>query len=101
MPWSAVLPAAQLPDGAMVEVEVDGRRLVVARIGGALRAFAALCPHASAPLVAGDLRAGYVICPLHAYRFALSNGRCLKPPDGPRLRLYPAMERAGQVWVEV
>lgn len=99
--WYPTLPQTQLHEGMMHRLEVGGRAIVVALNQGHPVAFNATCPHASAELDAGDLRPTYVICPLHAYRYDLKTGRCLKPMDGPRLRIYPTEWREGTLWVEV
>lgn len=99
--WHPLIPKTELIEGVMRRVEVDGRALVVVINGGKPYAFNATCPHASAELVDGDLRATYVICPLHNYRFDLGNGRCLKPMDGPRLRIYPVEWRGEVLWGDV
>ena len=87
------------PVGEMQRRTMQGHDFVIARSVDGYTAFNAACPHASAALVEGDLRSHYVICPLHNYRFALADGRCLKPKDGPRLRLYQVNVRDGQLWV--
>lgn len=99
--WLRAAQGVDLREGEMVEVQVGPRRVVLALVESKLRAFAALCPHASAALVAGELRPTFVICPLHAYRFDLATGRCLKPRDGPRLRLFPVERRGDEVWVQI
>ena len=99
--WFSVAKRGDLTEGVMRRYEVEGRKIVVVLNGGKTVAFNALCPHASAELVEGDLRPTYVICPLHNYRYDLSNGRCLKPPDGPRLKIYSAEWRDDVLWVDV
>lgn len=99
--WVKVAERGDVQEGALTAVTIDGRALVLGCARGTLYAFDAACPHASANLAEGDLRPHYVICPLHAYRFDLATGRCLKPPDGPRLRVYPVEVREGAVWVRV
>ncbi len=99
--WVRVAERCALAEGKMIAVEAGGRRLVIALEGGRLRAFNALCPHASASLAEGDLRPGRVICWLHSYRFDLASGVCLSPRDGPRLRVYEAEIRVDEVWVKI
>jgi nitrite reductase/ring-hydroxylating ferredoxin subunit len=98
--WIALISRSEVGDGQMREVEAGGRRVVVAMQDGMAYAFNAFCPHASARLVEGDLRSTYVICPLHHYRYALSTGRCLKPTDGPWLRVYPVEWRGDVLWAK-
>ncbi len=99
--WFKVAPLPVLHEGDMIECQAGEQRVVVALVESKLRAFAAHCPHASASLAEGDLRPGYVICPLHAYRFDLKSGTCLKPRDGPRLRVYEVETRGEDIWVRV
>ena len=68
---------------------------------GKLYAFHPFCPHASGKLIEGYLRPNYIICPLHAYRFDLTNGTCLKPRYGPRLRVYQTEWRGNEAWVKL
>jgi nitrite reductase/ring-hydroxylating ferredoxin subunit len=84
----------------MLRTHAGNREIIVALVGGDVRAFDAQCPHASADLAAGDLRPGYVICPLHAYRYDLSTGHCLKPRDGPRLRVYDVQVHDDEIWIK-
>ena len=42
---------------------------------GGVFALDAFCPHLGGPLADGLIGAGQVVCPLHAYRFRLSDGR--------------------------
>lgn len=60
----------QFPDG-LHPVTVERRRLVVARLGGKLYAFDALCPHAQGPMERSEVEGAIVSCPLHAWRFDL------------------------------
>lgn len=100
--WRWAARRESVPAVGMMEVEVGGRPLVIARPDGErLYVFAAHCPHASASLVEGTLRPDYVICPLHAYRFALGSGRCLKPRDGPSLRVFDSEWREDGLWVRL
>lgn len=60
----------------MAVVEVNGKKVSLGRRGDKLFAFAYLCPHASGILAEGWLDAkGYVVCPVHKYRFDMENGR--------------------------
>jgi apoptosis-inducing factor 3 len=101
MEWIKVAERREVPEGRMLQVRVGEKPIVVTLYEGKLYAFNAGCPHASANLVEGDLRPAMVICPLHAYRFDLRTGICLKPRDGPRLRVYPAEWRGDAVWVRM
>ena len=59
-----------------MEITAWEKRIGIVRKGESVHAFAALCPHASAPLCDGWLDGmGRIVCPLHKYRFDPANGR--------------------------
>jgi nitrite reductase/ring-hydroxylating ferredoxin subunit len=50
--------------------------ILVANVGGELRAASGMCPHEDVLLLGGTLAGGAVTCPGHAYEFDLATGRC-------------------------
>jgi NADPH-dependent 2,4-dienoyl-CoA reductase/sulfur reductase-like enzyme/nitrite reductase/ring-hydroxylating ferredoxin subunit len=73
-------PLSALAEAAMIEVELDGQKLVLVRQGGQIYALAGTCPHAGAPLAEGVLHAGRIICPWHKAAFCARTGEMLEPP---------------------
>jgi len=60
----------------MAEVEVDGKTVLVVKVGEEMYACASKCPHAGARMKDGYLDAqGNLVCPLHRYRFDPKTGR--------------------------
>jgi len=60
----------------MCVVEVDGKKISLAKYQNELFAFAYKCPHASGIMADGFIDAlGNAVCPLHRYKFSLKNGR--------------------------
>lgn len=91
-----------------VAVWVAGEPWVLARLDGAVVAFADRCPHRLAPLSAGRVEAGELVCGYHGWRFAASGGCTVIPSLGPgvpaprRARATPpwgVTERHGLVWI--
>lgn len=72
-----------------LKVSLDGTDMILVRDGAAVRAFAARCPHAGAPLDEGVVCAGRIVCPWHKAMFALGDGALLEPPALDALRQYP------------
>ncbi len=70
-------------------VEVDGKKIILVRVGDAVHAYAGTCPHAGAPLDQGALCNGRIICPWHKAMFALEDGALLEPPALAPLARYP------------
>lgn len=69
------------PDGDLVSVDIDGRGMVVARIGEAVHVAVNRCPHLGFSLTKGPggLRYddGVVQCPWHNSRFDICSGENL------------------------
>lgn len=98
-----VCDLAELPEGAMRGVAVAGplERVLVANVGGELRAMGGVCTHAYAELDRGFLRDGRVMCPLHFSEFDLATGEALGPPAEEPLPTFPVKVEAGKVVVEL
>ena len=92
--------SADLPEGSIRSALVGGRPVAVARQGGRLFAFGALCPHQQADLSLGLLEPGSITCADHLWRFELATGRCASVP-GAAVPVFPVREERGQVVVDV
>ena len=83
----ASVAAADLTEGALIAVEVDGEPVVVARSSaGGVCAIAAKCSHVGGPLNEGERQGDTVICPWHQSRFDLCTGAVI---DGPAVFPQP------------
>jgi nitrite reductase/ring-hydroxylating ferredoxin subunit len=88
--WTPVLPDDELPQGGTRCVEVDGRRLLLHREGGQVRALEDACSHAGGPLSEGEIEAGVVTCPWHGSQFRVADGSVAGGPathPQPRLQV--------------
>jgi nitrite reductase (NADH) small subunit len=86
------------PLGELRSVQGDDARLLIVRLPDGLRAAAADCPHRGGDLAAGDLEAGALVCPVHAWAFSLDDGSCAADRSC-RLPLYGVREVGGRVRV--
>lgn len=92
--------AADVPENHALRVVINGRSILLTRWRGQLYAISGRCPHAGADLSQGRLGNGRIDCPMHGWKFDITNGRPLYPPDeGRPLRIYPLQLVAGEVWV--
>ena len=96
-----VCDASDLAEGAMRPVELDGRKLLLARVDGACHAIGGTCPHAGGPLAEGVLHGGVVICPWHKAAFRIATGARVEPPAVDDLPAFPVRVVDGRVLVTV
>ena len=81
--------AGELAPGTMKRIDMRGRRILLANVGGRLCAVDDTCTHEEASLSTGVLRGELVKCPLHGSRFNLCTGKALEEPAEENLRTYP------------
>ena len=97
--FTAVLPESQLPDSTPTRAMHQGVPILLVRRGQRLFAMAETCSHFSGPLSEGKLDGDSIVCPYHASRFALEDGRVI---NGPAVHPQPCLEvraRDGQIEV--
>lgn len=93
--------AGELHEGAMKRVDLAGRRILLANVGGRLYAVDDTCTHEEASLSTGVLKGELVKCPLHGSRFNVRTGEALEEPAEESLRTYPVREEGGRILVGV
>ena len=96
----AVAKAADLDEGTMLMVEVDGTLILLVRQDG-LFALQGTCSHEYFELDKGFLTADSVTCALHLSRFDLADGEPLDPPADLPLMTYPVREEDGDIILEL
>ncbi|MHB8489334.1 MAG: Rieske (2Fe-2S) protein [Candidatus Dormibacteria bacterium] len=79
--WTDVAADADVTEGALSVADVDGRKVLLTRVNGAVCALENTCSHAGGPLNEGTVEDGeVVVCPWHGSRFRLSDGAVLGGP---------------------
>jgi 3-phenylpropionate/trans-cinnamate dioxygenase ferredoxin subunit len=73
-----VSKTSELEDGAMKEVLVRDRAVLLARIGDSYYAADNRCPHMGGKLSSGKLDGTVVTCPLHGSQFDLRDGQVVR-----------------------
>jgi 3-phenylpropionate/trans-cinnamate dioxygenase ferredoxin subunit len=77
------------PDNQLLDLEVDSKKITLAKFKEDYFAFAQKCPHASGRMAQGYINPlGQVVCPLHRYAFDMKNGRNTTG-EGYFLKTYP------------
>ncbi len=86
MPFIKAADAAAVPPDTVIEANIGGNSYAICNVGGELRAFDGICPHAGGPLGEGNLVDGNLVCPWHAWEYDCSNRRqhvrrlCVRSP---------------------
>jgi NADPH-dependent 2,4-dienoyl-CoA reductase/sulfur reductase-like enzyme/nitrite reductase/ring-hydroxylating ferredoxin subunit len=91
----------ELLDGQMKQVEVGGKKVLLARVEGAYRATGDRCPHYGGPLHEGTLCDGRITCPWHQGTFDVRTGDLLEPPPLAAIPSFVVRVEGGDVFVEV
>jgi len=99
--WSTVAGADDVPEGALVQVDLRGEPIVVARRKGELFAFEGYCTHEECPLAEGILTDRELECYCHGAIFDLRTGEALVGPALSSLQTYSVREQEGEIQVEL
>ena len=90
-----------LPAGVPRLLEIEGRRLVLARVGDAVYACAEACAHRGGPLSEGKLSGTRLACPRHGWHYDVRTGRCVFPGRGAAVPTYPVEIVDGEIHLEL
>jgi len=99
--WVTACTAGELPPKTMRAFDIGGHRILLANLGGEIRAVAATCTHEVADLSKGFLMGHRITCPLHLSQFDLHTGEPLSPPATEALRVYEVRVEAGLIQVRL
>jgi 3-phenylpropionate/trans-cinnamate dioxygenase ferredoxin subunit len=87
------------PDNQLLDLEVEDKKITLARFKEGYFAFAQKCPHASGRMAQGYINPlGQVVCPLHRYAFDMKNGRNTTG-EGYFLKTYPVELRTNGLFI--
>jgi len=74
------MKSSDLAEGTMAAVDLNGKHILVARIGGMVSAVSGICTHEETDLALGFVLEDRVVCPLHLSQFDLRTGQVMNPP---------------------
>jgi nitrite reductase/ring-hydroxylating ferredoxin subunit/uncharacterized membrane protein len=95
----AVARVNELRVNQMKLIQVNGRRIVLARTENGYTAFDDRCTHKGGPLAGGAMICGTVQCPWHGSQFAAATGRVTAGPATKEIATYDVREENGRVWL--
>src|SRR5580765_7064806 len=71
----------EIPTGSIKSVQVGGKQLALANVGGMLYAIDNTCLHRGGPLAEGQLEGKVVTCPWHGWQFDVTTGKAVQNPN--------------------
>jgi toluene monooxygenase system ferredoxin subunit len=98
--WRKVATLADVWSGEMLGLCVDGRRLLLVRVGEALRAYEDRCAHQGVELSRGRLEGRVLTCSAHEWQYDVVTGESINP-SGMTLRPLPLELREGEIHVDL
>ena len=84
-----IAPAAELPSGERLFIEVEGKSIVIFNIAGQFFAIADVCTHDDGPLGDGDIEGYNIVCPRHGGEFDIRTGQAVQMPAVVDIPAYP------------
>ena len=89
----------ELWDGDMAPRLVNGKKLLLVRIGDEVRAYADRCAHLGFPLSQGKLDGGVLTCAAHHYQYDVLTGQGVNPTSVSLTRYAVRLEN-GEIWID-
>lgn len=90
---------ADLPPGAKLLTEIDGRPIALFNVDGSYYAIDDVCTHDGGPLAEGDLEGCEIRCPRHGARFDVRTGKALCLPAVEPVTTHVVEVRGNDLWV--
>jgi nitrite reductase/ring-hydroxylating ferredoxin subunit/uncharacterized membrane protein len=87
--FTGIMPETELLESKPTRAEHNGVSILLVRKGPRIFALADTCSHFSGSLSEGKLVSDSIVCPYHASRFALEDGRVI---NGPAVHPQPCLE---------
>ena len=90
----------ELLAGTVRELQIEGKAVAVANVGGKFYAINNMCLHRGGPLGQGPLQGKVVTCPWHGWQYDVTNGKVLENP-AVGVDCYPTEVRGKDLFVDV
>ena len=82
-------------------MDIGGRHVLIAKIGGEVSAVSGTCTHEETDLGLGFMIEERVVCPLHLSQFDLRTGEVMNPPATEPLQHFNVKIQEETIFVEV
>ena len=100
MAFVRAIKAAEVPPGTVRELQIDGKTVALANVGGKFYALENTCLHRGGPLGQGVLEGSRVTCPWHGWEYDVTTGKVgMNPAVG--VACYKVEVRGDDLFVDV
>jgi 3-phenylpropionate/trans-cinnamate dioxygenase ferredoxin subunit len=99
--FRAVASLDEVPPGTMLQVELDGQKIVLAHVGERVFALHDQCTHEEFPLSSGELVGQQITCVLHGARFDLETGAPRALPAVRPVKTYETRVEGEEIRVRI
>jgi nitrite reductase (NADH) small subunit len=100
MAFVRAIGVAEIPAGVVRTVELGGKTIALAHVGGEFHAIDNTCIHRGGPLGEGALEGKLLTCPWHGWQFDVSSGK-LTQNASLGVACFPVEVRGGEVFVDL
>lgn len=91
----------ELEEGDLMEVEVDGEPICLAKVDGKICAFTDMCTHIGGPLHDGELEGDVLTCPVHRAQFNVHTGQVVRGPARQDIQTYPVKIEGDNIMISL
>ena len=98
MAFLRVAKASEVAPGSIREVQLEGKAIALANVGGTFYAISNTCLHRGGPLGQGTLEGKVVTCPWHGWQYDVTTGKATNP--NARVACYSTEVRGDEVFVD-
>ena len=77
--WIRVTACENIPPREGRAAQIGGTEIAIFNLGDRFLAVDGLCPHQGGPLCDGIVAGNTVVCPLHAWKIGLEDGKVARP----------------------
>lgn len=99
MKWIKVLDDFP-PQKEILRIKIQNKFICLIKHQEKIYAVSSKCPHASADISQGWCDKGFIVCPVHRYRYNLENGRGAND-QGDYLKIYPIEIRDNGIFIGI
>jgi nitrite reductase (NADH) small subunit len=100
MPFVRAAKIDEVPAGSVRQLDVGGKEVALANVGGKFYAIDNTCVHEGGPLGEGALEGKVVTCPWHLWEYDVTTGKLLGNPVA-GVACYPTEVRGQEVFIDI